>query len=230
MEGSLVAYKVFSNGSVLQASEINDNLMNQSVMVFSNAAARTAAISSPLEGMLTWLEDINRYESYNGAWVPASGLTQILSQTIGTGVSTVTVSSAFSASFDAYKVIVCDFVNSASPGIYVKFNNSTGSTYNSVLTYFGYSTSVSVNANTNASSLGIQVALGATTSTSMEFDVLSPFLSRRTGVRGSCMQSSNPSISIGMDTNEASSTGFTITFSSGTITGGTVRVYGYKKD
>jgi hypothetical protein len=70
MEGSLVAYKVFTNGSVLNASEINENLMRQSVMVFSNAAARTAAITSPVEGMLTWLEDVNRYESYSGtAWV-----------------------------------------------------------------------------------------------------------------------------------------------------------------
>lgn len=70
MEGSLVAYKVFTNGSVLNASEINDNLMNQSVMVFSNSTARAAALTSPLEGMLTWLEDVNRYESYDGtAWV-----------------------------------------------------------------------------------------------------------------------------------------------------------------
>jgi hypothetical protein len=66
MEGSLVAYKVFTNGSVLNASEINENLMNQSVMVFSNATARSAALTSPTEGMLTWLEDSNRYESYSG--------------------------------------------------------------------------------------------------------------------------------------------------------------------
>jgi hypothetical protein len=71
MEGSLVAYKVFSNGSVLNASEINDNLMNQSVAVFSNAAARTAAISSPVEGQMTYLEDVDRYDSYSGsAWLP----------------------------------------------------------------------------------------------------------------------------------------------------------------
>jgi hypothetical protein len=82
MEGSLVAYKVFSNGSVLNASEINDNLMNQSVMVFSNSTARSAALPSPLEGMLTWLEDVNRYEYRNGAgaWVPlGSGVLQTLS-------------------------------------------------------------------------------------------------------------------------------------------------------
>jgi hypothetical protein len=65
-----MAYKVFTNGSVLNASEINDNLMRQSVMVFSNAAARTAAITSPVEGMLTWLEDVERYETFTTSWVP----------------------------------------------------------------------------------------------------------------------------------------------------------------
>jgi hypothetical protein len=39
-------------------------------MVFSNSTARAAALTAPVEGMLTWLEDVNRYENYNGsAWV-----------------------------------------------------------------------------------------------------------------------------------------------------------------
>jgi hypothetical protein len=76
MEGSLVAYKVFSNGSVLNASEINDNLMNQSVMVFSNAAARTAALTAPVEGMVAYLEDTNLFTTYNGsAWKNSLGVT-----------------------------------------------------------------------------------------------------------------------------------------------------------
>jgi hypothetical protein len=84
MEGSLVAYKVFTNGSVLNASEINDNLMNQSVMVFSNSTARAAALTSPVEGMLTWLQDTNKYENYNGtAWVAlgSSAILQVVSVT-----------------------------------------------------------------------------------------------------------------------------------------------------
>jgi hypothetical protein len=92
-----MAYKVFTNGSVLNASEINENLMNQSVMVFSNATARAAALTSPLEGMLTWLEDLNRYESYNGsAWV-ALGSGKILQvvQTIKTDTFTVASGSSF---------------------------------------------------------------------------------------------------------------------------------------
>jgi hypothetical protein len=77
MEGSLVAYKVFTNGSVLNASEVNENLMNQSVITFSSATARSSAITSPIEGMITYLEDSNSYQTWNGsAWVglvPQSG-------------------------------------------------------------------------------------------------------------------------------------------------------------
>lgn len=64
-----MAYKVFSNGSVLNASDINDYLMNQSVMVFSSSATRASALTAPVEGMLTWLQDSNRYQYYTGtAW------------------------------------------------------------------------------------------------------------------------------------------------------------------
>jgi hypothetical protein len=67
MEGSLVAYKVFTNGSVLNASEMNEYLMNQSVITFSNSTARSSAITSPVEGMITYLEDTNSYEYWDGA-------------------------------------------------------------------------------------------------------------------------------------------------------------------
>ena len=64
-----MAYKVFTNGSVLQASEVNDNLMNQAVITFTNSAARTSAITSPVEGMVTYLADTDTYQFWNGsAW------------------------------------------------------------------------------------------------------------------------------------------------------------------
>jgi hypothetical protein len=70
MEGSLVAYKVFTNGSVLNASEVNDNLMNQSVITFATSTARSSAITSPIEGMITYLDDSNSYQTWDGsAWV-----------------------------------------------------------------------------------------------------------------------------------------------------------------
>jgi len=63
----------------LNASEINDNLMNQSVMVFSNSTARSAALTSPVEGMVTYLEDTSAYESYDGTgWIGFGGGSAIL--------------------------------------------------------------------------------------------------------------------------------------------------------
>jgi hypothetical protein len=74
-----MAYKVFSNGSVLNASDLNDYLMNQSVIVFNSSAARASAITSPVEGMITYLTDTDVYQFWNGsAWTslvssPSSG-------------------------------------------------------------------------------------------------------------------------------------------------------------
>jgi hypothetical protein len=65
-----MAYKVFTNGSPLPASDLNTYLMNQSVMVFADSTARSAALTAPTEGMTTWLEDTNKLEVYTGAaWV-----------------------------------------------------------------------------------------------------------------------------------------------------------------
>jgi len=67
MEGSLMAYKIFTNGDVLNASELNDNLMNQSVIVFTSTANRDAAIASPVEGMTVYIENNDLYMYYNGS-------------------------------------------------------------------------------------------------------------------------------------------------------------------
>jgi len=71
--------KNFLNGYPLPASDINTYLMDQSVMTFASATARTSAIASPTEGMLTWLEDSNKFSYYSGsAWtdlVPAQAQT-----------------------------------------------------------------------------------------------------------------------------------------------------------
>ena len=65
-----MAYKVFANGNPLPASDLNTYLMNQAVISFANSTARSTAIPSPVEGMLTYLEDTNAYEGWTGsAWV-----------------------------------------------------------------------------------------------------------------------------------------------------------------
>jgi len=64
-------YKLFNTGDVLTAAQVNTYLQEQTVMVFANAAARTTALTSVLaEGMMSYLQDTNSVEVYNGsAWV-----------------------------------------------------------------------------------------------------------------------------------------------------------------
>lgn len=64
-----MAYKTFANGYTLNASELNTYLMNQTVMVFADSTARSTALTSPTEGMVTYLSDTNALEYYTGsAW------------------------------------------------------------------------------------------------------------------------------------------------------------------
>jgi hypothetical protein len=60
-------YKNFTSGDVLTASQVNTYLMDQAVMLFATAAARTSALLAPSEGMVSYLSDSNSVEVYDGA-------------------------------------------------------------------------------------------------------------------------------------------------------------------
>lgn len=70
--------KLFTSGSVLTAAQVNTYLMDQSVMKFADATARTAAfggVGEPVlaEGMVSYLADTDVVQVYNGsAWVNIS--------------------------------------------------------------------------------------------------------------------------------------------------------------
>jgi hypothetical protein len=64
--------KTFTAGDVLTASDVNNYLMDQTVMVFGGTAARSSAIPTPSEGMFAVTTDNDELDYYNGsAWVPA---------------------------------------------------------------------------------------------------------------------------------------------------------------
>jgi hypothetical protein len=76
--------KLFVSGDVLTAAQVNTYLMDQAVMRFANAAARTAAFGGAGEpvlaaGMVTYLIDTASVEVYNGtAFVAIGGGADIL--------------------------------------------------------------------------------------------------------------------------------------------------------
>lgn len=82
-------YKLFATGDVLTAAEVNTYLQQQVTMVFANSTARTTALSGVLaEGMMSYLQDTNTVEVYNGSnWVNVGNTGDVTEVQAGTGIS-----------------------------------------------------------------------------------------------------------------------------------------------
>jgi hypothetical protein len=82
-------YKLFNTGDVLTAAQVNTYLNEQTVMVFASSTARTTALSGVLaEGMMSYLQDTNAVEVYNGSsWVNVGNAGDITEVQAGVGIS-----------------------------------------------------------------------------------------------------------------------------------------------
>jgi hypothetical protein len=55
------------------AKDIANAIVQRGVMRFTSASSRGATLTSPVEGMMAWLQDINRLDLYDGSsWVAVS--------------------------------------------------------------------------------------------------------------------------------------------------------------
>jgi hypothetical protein len=117
-----LGFKNFTTGEVLTAADVNGYLNSQTVMVFADAAARTAAITSPQEGMFTYLKDTNSTEYYTGsAWASVSSPGDITEVVAGTGLTGGGTSGSVTLALDY------SLVNR------LTFNAQTGTTYTLVV-------------------------------------------------------------------------------------------------
>jgi hypothetical protein len=67
-------YTTLTPGSTITSSWANANVRDQVVTPFATAAARTSAITSPVEGMVTYRADADVVEFYDGtSWRPMPG-------------------------------------------------------------------------------------------------------------------------------------------------------------
>jgi hypothetical protein len=97
-----VPRKIFVAGEILTAADLQANAVDQSVMTFAGTAARGSAIPSPSEGMVTYLNDVDALNVYDGsAWVPAASGATLGAGTILQVVST-TKTDTFSSSSTSY--------------------------------------------------------------------------------------------------------------------------------
>jgi hypothetical protein len=203
--------------------------------VIDNTAARPA---SPYEGQVIFQKDTDQLLVWNGtAWVipnsPAQnpqGLELIKTQTVGSAVSSVVVSDAFSTTYENYKITM-NSIGSASHSIALSLGASvTG--YYGVLLYADSTVGTSLVATRNnaAQMNWVGGCAGNGFSATASFELLNPFSSAYTKVvNGEYQDGVAYGIMQGEHRVASSYTSFTLTPTAGTITGGTIFVYGYRK-
>jgi len=158
-----------------------------------------------------------------------SGLVYVKQQTIGNGVTSVTVSDAFSATYDNYKIFISGGTSSAQTSIDLVLGSSTG-TYYGGLMYTNYSTgAVSGGAINNASSF-IYAGGADINSLNLNLELQNPFLTKYTNIQALTVgYSLVKGAAHGDHETAASYTSFKLAPYSGTLTGGIIYVYGYRK-
>jgi hypothetical protein len=154
------------------------------------------------------------------------GLWLVKTQTIGTAVSSVTVTGAFSADYDNYKIIISGGASSAQAFLNLQLGASTTGYYyaNSGVTYAGVA--FVGGASNTTSFLGGSAFIGNGLQANIELQ--NPFLAKYTFSQCSGLNTTLATPSIGYHGVATSYTAFTILASTGTLTGGTIRVYGYR--
>ena len=162
----------------------------------------------------------------NTAITAGVGLVPILTQTIGTAVSSVTVNNAFSAIYDAYRVIVDGGVGSGSANLSLTLTGSTTGYYLGCVEaeYAGVTRGIFVN---NGSAWTTSGAMN-TSYINLDFELVGVAAARFTRFSSRFINNATTFNPAGIHQVATAYTGFTVTPTSGTMTGGTIRVYGYK--
>lgn len=151
------------------------------------------------------------------------GLVLVKSQTVGTGVSSVTVTNAFSADYDNYKIIWTGGSQSVDTNI-AMYLGAQQASYYLTLHYSQPSGGGVANATVNNGQVWIWAGGGGSASV----EVLCPFLNMATQIQARVRYATIFGNTIGHLANSSSFTSFTFFPGSGTMTGGTIRVYGYR--
>lgn len=195
-----------------------------SVQTFTNPTAGSALNSpSHADQHITVNDTVEALQNY-------AGLVLVKSQTIGTGVSSVTVTDAFSATFDNYRVLISFNGASVDTAFNLRLGSATTNYYYNTRR-FEWSGGVATSSGSSIS----EFRIGSTYTASggqANVDIMRPYESRVTTFTGfgqylNTSASGGTFVGGGMQNTTTSFTAFTVFPSSGTISNGTIRVYGY---
>lgn len=159
-----------------------------------------------------------------GSWL-------VKAQTIGSGVSSVTVTDAFSADYENYRIVVSGGSTSAATGIFSLTLGSANTGYYRFGMYGAFNSSTVTGDNaSNASNFG-NVAYGTANGLIGDITVYRPFTTSRTAIKADSINQNTTGVWFtqgGYQDSSTSFTAFTLTVNTGTFTGGTIYVYGLR--
>ncbi len=206
------------------------SVLGASTLIKPGVVTSSTRPAVPYEGQLIFETDTDRIAAYNGsAWVTQNGLQLIKTQTIGTAVSSVTVSDVFSATYDNYLITISGGVASGNVDLKLTLG-STATGYYYALVYATYNSASAAAVVAQNTTSWAYTGSGSSDTLSFHVNVDNPFAAKRTVARAVLAQPYTTGAGGGFGgylADNSSYTGFTITTSSGTMTGGTIRVYGY---
>jgi len=231
--GSAIAFtvpnSVFTAGDTLNIHNISTGTLTVA------AGAGVTVNGADVLTVSQWQGGTLYFTSASAAiWFPTAktvtepGLVLISSTTIGSAQSSVTVSNAFSSTYDNYRVVVSG--GAASTNLLLRLtlgSTATGYYWGQFYVVFADGTT---NATNGSNTTSIPVASGTTTTLNGVVDILAPNLAEHTVFlsQGSIATEAAAGFCNGYLGDTTQYTAFTLTTSTGTVTGGTIKVYGYR--
>lgn len=163
-----------------------------------------------------------------------AGLVFVKSQSVGTGVSSVIVTSAFNSTYENYKVVYTGGTMSTSDYFHLQFRtgastSATGYYYSAVSANYAGSGSYTGGGNQTWARIGY----GGTSNIQVELEIFKPFLTAQTNFSSRSIWNDASGFSLNFNNWHNQATSYdqiVLTPGVGTLTGGTISVYGYAKD
>lgn len=158
----------------------------------------------------------------------AVGLWLIKTQTIGSAVSSQAVTSAFSSTYDHYLVTVSGGTGNTNIELRIQLG-ATITNYKYQLIYGAFSNTALAEGSTTATNVPY-CGYGTSSGLAMHAVVLNPNRATRTTIQAPYVQPAGGfgGQVTGIMDNTTQYTDFTVVVAGGTMTGGTIRVYGYR--
>ena len=171
--------------------------------------------------------DFSPGEVLTAAAMDSIGLWLVSTTTVGTGVSSVVVNNCFSANYVNYRIVWNGIVHTSGANLQIQLSGITGNSYLTGGSFTSYGSATLTGFGPAATTSWVVGSAGAVNSLG-SIDVMAPFLTTAKGFGGFGTGTTAQYTFNGACTSTSSATGFTLSVNAGTVTGGTIRVYGYR--